>query len=442
MAKKAVAAAAAIAAAAIVLSGCSAGGANDPENTIDGEVKGEITVLTNRTDRVDDGTFETYAKEFNKKYPDVKVKFEGVDDYDNAMKTRLNGDKYGDVLAIPAQVKPGQYDQFFEPLGKTSDFAEKYRWTEKATSGGEQFGIVTAGSANGILYNKAVFEKAGVTELPKTEDEWLAAMKKVKQSTDAVPLYTNYKDGWPLGQYNGSIGAITNDVNGGVSMAENDAPWTEGGEKGTDIYALDSLMYDTVAAGLTESDPLSTDWEGSKTQIAEGKIGAMILGSWAVIQMKQAAEKVGANPDDIGYMAWPSNIDGKQYAVTDGDYALAVSKHSKSKAAAWAWIQWFVEESGYAENEGMINTVKDADAPSYLTDLQDAGVELISPALAPEGKESLQKDIANDAGIDLFGQVYRQKLIDIARGAADGDKDSYFAELNKKWGAAAEKNAE
>ena len=32
--------------------------------------------------------------------------------------------------------------------------------------------------------------------------------------------------------------------------------------------------------------------------------------------------------------------------------------------------------------------------------------------------------------------MYRQKLVDIARGAADGDKDSYFADLNEQWGAA------
>jgi len=41
----------------------------------------------------------------------------------------------------------------------------------------------------------------------------------------------------------------------------------------------------------------------------------------------------------------------------------------------------------------------------------------------------------------LYGPIYRQKLIDIARGAADGDKDSYFAELNERWGASVEKLA-
>ncbi|PKI91066.1 ABC transporter substrate-binding protein [Actinomycetales bacterium SN12] len=436
MAKKAVAGIALFAAAAMVLSGCAGGAGGDPDNTIDGEVKGSITVLTNRTDLVSDGTFDSYAEAFTKKHPGVKVKFEGINDYENAVKTRLNGNKYGDVLAIPSAVKPSQFAQFFEPLGKTSDFADKYRYTPKHSYDGQQYAIASGGNANGVLYNKKVFEEAGVTELPTSADEWLAALQKIKDNTDAIPLYTNYKDGWPLSQGMNNLGAITNDPDAAVAMAESTAPWTEG----TDVYAIDSLLFDSVEAGLIEPDPLTTDWETSKTEFGSGKIGTMVLGSWAISQMQAAAEQAGASPADIGYMAWPSNIDGKQYATNDGDYGYGVSKHSANKAAAWAWIQFFTEESGYTEAQGMVSTLKSADLPDNLSDMADAGVELIEPAAAPEGKESLLSDTSNDAQIDLYGQVYRQKLVDIARGAADGDKNSYFDELNTRWAAAVEKN--
>lgn len=436
MAKKAAAVVAVFAAAAVVLSGCSAG-ANDPGSSIDGEVKGSIKVLTNRTDLVSDGTFEKYAEAFAEKHPGVKVEFEGVNDYENSIKTRLNGNKYGDVLAVPAAVKPGQFAQFFEPLGKTADFAEKYRYTAKHSYDGTQYAIASGGNANGVLYNKKVFEDAGIAELPTSTDEWLGALEKIKDNTDAIPLYTNYKDGWPLSQGMGSLGAITNDPDAAIHMAEDKAPWTEG----TDIYAIDSLLFDSVEAGLTEPDPLTTDWESSKTEFGSGKIGTMVLGSWAISQMQAAAEKAGASPDDIGYMAWPANVDGKQYATNDGDYGYAISKHSKNKAAALAWIEFFTEESGYTEEQGMVSTLKSAKLPDNLSGLTEAGVELIEPAAAPEGKESLLSDTANDAQIDIYGQVYRQKLVDIARGAADGDKGSYFDELNSRWAAAVDKNA-
>ena len=52
--------------------------------------------------------------------------------------------------------------------------------------------------------------------------------------------------------------------------------------------------------------------------------------------------------DDIGFWPFPSNATA-QYAVIGGDYNLAVSKNSKNKATAQAWIDWFVDESGYTE---------------------------------------------------------------------------------------------
>jgi ABC-type glycerol-3-phosphate transport system substrate-binding protein len=436
MAKKAFAGIALLATAAVAISGCAGGGASDADNTIDGEVTGDIKVVTWRTDLVEDGTFEKYAEEFNKEYPDVKVTFEGITDYAGEMLTRMSTTNYGDVIGIPA-IKPDQYEQFLEPLGETADFEDTYRFLPAASYDGTQYGIAWGGNANGVVYNKKIFEEAGVTELPTSHDEWLDALQKVKDNTDAIPMYTNYKDGWPLTQSFGNLGAITDDPDAPITMAEDPAPWTEG----TDVYAIDGLLYDTVAAGLTEDDPLTTNWEQSKVDLGTGKIATMPLGSWAISQMQAAAEENGGSADDIGYMAFPANVDGTQLAVIGGDYNLAVSKHSKAKAAAWAWIQWVVEDSGYTEAQGMISPVLDKPLPENLQGFEEAGVELMEINPAPAGKEGLINNVADDSQVDLYGPIYRQKLVDIARGAADGDKESYFAELNERWGASVEKLA-
>ena len=434
MARKALAGIGLLAAAGIVLSGCAGGGGGgDADNTIDGDVQGEIKVVTWRTDLVEDGTFEEYAAAFNEEYPDVTVTFEGITDYAGEMQTRMSTTNYGDVIGIPS-IQPSQYEQFLEPLGDTADFEDTYRFLPGASFDGTQYGIAFGGNANGVVYNTRVFEEAGVTEPPTTEEEWLAALQLVKDNTDAIPLYTNYKDGWPLTQSFGNLGAVTNDPDAPITMAEDSAPWTEG----TDVYAIDSLLYESVAAGLTEPDPLTTNWEQSKVDLGTGKIAAMTLGSWAISQMQDAAETAGASADDIGFMAFPAEVDGTQYAVIGGDYNLAVSKHSKAKAAAWAWIQWVVADSGYTEEQGMVSPLIEAELPSTLSGLADAGVELMEINPAPAGKEGLINEVADDAQIDLYGPIYRQKLVDIARGAADGDKDSYFTELNERWAASIE----
>ncbi|PZQ89129.1 MAG: ABC transporter substrate-binding protein [Leifsonia xyli] len=418
--------------AALLLTSCSGdpGSGGDASNTIDGKVTGQVTFVTWRTDLIQDGTFDKYAKEFTAKYPDASVKFEGITDYEGELKTRLSTNNYGDVLGLPNSVQPDQFADFFEPLGKTADLTATYRFLTPKSYEGVQYGLALGGNANGLVYNTKVFEEAGVTEVPKTADEFLAALKAIKTKTSAIPLYTNYKDGWPLSQWSGNIGAISGDADAMNKMAENKAPWTTG----TDIDAIDSLLFDAVKGGYTEADPLTTNWEQSKVDFATGKIGVMALGSWAISQLQGAATDNGVDPSTVGYMTFPSTTsDGKQYAVVGGDYNLAINKNSKVKAAAKAWIDFMLKDSGFTADQGMVSALLADPLPDNLAGLTDNGVELLELNAAPSGKESLFSNIADKSQIDIWGNIYRQKLVDIARGAADGDLKSYFADLNTRW---------
>src|SRR5687767_2687296 len=79
---------------------CSSGSGSEDEANDDGTPSGEITVLTWRTDLVEDGTFDEYVEQFKAKYPEVTdVTVEGLTDYEGEVKTRMNTENYGDVLA-------------------------------------------------------------------------------------------------------------------------------------------------------------------------------------------------------------------------------------------------------------------------------------------------------------------------------------------------------
>ena len=171
------------------------------------------------------------------------------------------------------------------------------------------------------MYNKKVFEAAGITELPKTPDEFLDALQKIKDNTDVeAPMYTNFAAGWTMTAWDAYIdGGATGDadfVNTGLTKGEN--PFSDRGD-GTGPYAVYNVLYEAVKRGLTEDDPTTTDWEGCKGMINSGKIGCMALGSWAITQMQEAGE----NGDDIGYMTFPITVDGKQYIAEGPDTATA-----------------------------------------------------------------------------------------------------------------------
>lgn len=420
----------------LLLTSC-AGASEQP--TADGEIDGDITFLTNRTDLERDGVFDQYIADFNEKYPDVTVEVEAITNYEDDVRTRMSTTDYGDVLLIPDAIGVDQFPDFFEPLGTVEELEDEYRFIVDRAFDGTVYALAIGGNAFGVLYNKAVWDEAGVTELPSTPDEFLEALQLIKDNTDAIPYYTNYKDGWPLGgQWMDNVSGTGGNGDVENEMAVDPTPW----DKGKPAYIVDGLLYDIVNQGLSEEDPLTTNWEESKPGLASGKIASMVLGSWSVSQFRDAAEAAGADPEDVQFMAFPTSVDGTQFSKVGGDRRMGINVNSDNKDAALAWLEFLVNDTDFAEISGMISPSKAVtEMPDNLVALQDAGVEIFENTPAPEGQEGLLNKVADASQVDVWGNLYRQALVDTARGQASGDKESFFAGLNEKWSAAVEQLA-
>ena len=167
---------------------------------------------------------------------------------------------------------------------------------------------------------------------------------------------------------------------------------------------------------------------------SDNKIGTLALASWAVSQMQLAAKTAGADPSTIGFMPYPTQVNGHFCAVVSPDYQEAVSIHSAHKAAARAWVDWFVDHCTYAQDQGLLPTLKTGALPPELKAYQDAGVQFIELA---QNQNARISTVDNASEIGLNKPDYRQHIVDLARGAAGGGGlDAYFADLDKKWSAA------
>jgi len=418
------------ASAALLLPGCtgtggSAKGADAKAPDDPSKVTGTIKVLTVRTDLVQDGTLKKYAAEFNKTYPKVKVEFEGLTNYEAEVKIRMNTENYGDVLLIPAVIKKADYPRFFASLGTQAERAKKYRFTDYTTVDGKVYGQSPVGVAPGFVYNKRIWKQAGVTEWPTTPAEFIADLKAIKAKTDAIPYYTNFAAGWTLTSWTYVDGAVSCDPQATTELAEGD-PWA----KGADLRVGDTLLHDIVKQGLVEKDPTTSNWEESKPRTAKGEIATQWLGTWAIVQFRDAAKKAGADPDDIGFMPFPAQTGGRFCATVSPDYNQAVNVHSQHKEAARAWIDWFTDKSGYVEDNLSISPLKDAPMPSVLKPYEDQGVKLIE---VDDAQGARVKQLDSDSEVGIYAPEYRQNLVDLARGARKGTLDGFLGDLSKRW---------
>lgn len=129
-------------------------------------VEGEITVITQRTDIVDT-VFQDYAKEFNKLYPNVKVNFQALADYEGQIKIRMGTRDYGDVLLIPGSIPVEELPNFFEPLGTYEEMKNKYTGLEERTVDHNSYGIPIAMVYSGVIYNKRCSRTQESRSFPK-----------------------------------------------------------------------------------------------------------------------------------------------------------------------------------------------------------------------------------------------------------------------------------
>ncbi len=361
------------------------------------DLSASIKVLTHRTDIVDT-TFQDYIKEFQKLYPNIKVEYEAVTNYADDVTIRLTTGDWGDIMMIPTTVDKKELPNLFQSFGTTDAIGANYQFINNFALDGQVYGIASTGNAQGVVYNKKVFTDAGVTELPKTPDEFLDALQKIKDKTDAIPLYTNFAAGWTMGAWDAYIGgSATGDpdyMNNALVHGKN--PFSDKGDQ-TGPYAVYNTLYEAVKRGLVEDDPTTTDWEGSKGMINRGEIGAMVLGSWAVVQMQQA----GDNADDIGYMPFPISVNGKQYASAGPDYCYGINAKSSddNKIASMLYVKWLTEKSNFAYDQGGIPIVKGAEYPAVLDAFN--GVELVVDNPAPAGEETYFNDVNTKSEVGL-----------------------------------------
>jgi len=398
-------------------------------------ISGTITILNHRTDLDKDGTLAKYSEAFKAKYPDVTVNWETITDYAGEVATRLSTTDYGDVLNIPPSVPANKFPQFFSPLGTVDELGKKYQFISESAYDGNVYGIATTGNANGMLYNKEVFKAAGITDVPKTPDEFLAALKLIKEKTQAIPLYTNYHAGWPLTSWNTGIQAFSADPDyANIKLPHMDAPFASD----QPLYMSYKMLYDAVKAGYTEKDPTTTDWEKSKSMIANGEIGVMNLGSWAIVQMQAAAVAAGKDASIIGYMPYPTSVDGKQYAGAGGDYKMAVNKNSPNQDAAKAFVTWFMDESNFAYDQGGIPPLKEAKLPPAYDAFSAAGVIFVVDTPAKSGEEGWVNNIdkESEVGWNNGSGTWQSTIVDAARGQTSESFDDIMNAANTKWAAA------
>lgn len=237
---------------------------------------------------------------------------------------------------------------------------------EAAVVDGKQYAAPWWFANRVVVYNKAVFKEAGVTEVPKTRDDFFKALDKIKAKGKAEPIYLPgqnwyFFDGLTIGK---GADLIKKDGDKWVSNLA-DPKIAEAAELYKKYQA-----YSKAPKDKDEATPQQAD------VFAKGKTGAFVGMGW------EAGTAVKANPaieKDIGYFTVPGETADKPEGVFLGGSNFGVAEGSKKQELAKEFLKIalndkfegaLAKESGVIPNKESLNSnlvgnpVAEAAAPS------------------------------------------------------------------------------
>lgn len=362
--------------------------------------------------------FQTMCDKFSQVNPNIKITVErpGGDQYFDTIKILLaSGDKPDLIMLSVGQVLEDYYEG-----GLLLDLAaENYNCFESSLDSCRYKGALCALPMDiagvGVIYNKALFNDAGIEKLPETVAELSDACAKLK-AIGVDPFAVAFKDTWTL-RLLFSIGHtatvdiydFVNSMNAGQGSFNNSQM-----EKTFETF-------DLIAANCNKK-PMDSDYNNQCTLFAQGKAAMMIQGLWALSSVTQI------DPDiQTGMFALPVSEDAsKARMMGDVDTVFSVYSKSENIEAAKAFLQWLTSEEAvqmWTQECGLISTVKGSPAPATIGD----------------AAEDLLKYFENDKvyrwGFRLWPAGYDMEMASIMQNYYLGDmtKETFIENLDQLW---------
>ena len=291
--------------------------------------------------------FSRIVEDFNNSQDGVHVTFNatGTNHLEELM-TRLAADDAPDLTSQLQGFELASYvDAGYIKDIKNEPFMKYIRDTELDTVTIEDgvYGIPMDTQAWGVFYNKELFEKAGISDVPVTVSELKDCVEKLKAS-GITPFAAGYATEWTIGQFLG-YGASSILTPAAVELGDDykKGNWTfdqPGIDQASDVLDL--------VADNTQDRPFDTDVSGQYAAFAKGDAAMMLQGNWSILQIREL------NPDiKMGMFPLPISEDKeallfpKQYGFVIN--VLAASEEDPAKAEA---INQFMEYFLNPENGG------------------------------------------------------------------------------------------
>ncbi|MFC9329561.1 ABC transporter substrate-binding protein [Kitasatospora sp. NPDC057015] len=324
------------AAVALTVAACGSGSSGDS-----GKAGGVVTISVNglppATQTVDRKNFEDDVKAFEASHPNIRIDArEGLMD-PKTFAAKLAGGQLEDVFYVyftdPAGLiqrrQVADVSQYLKDVPALADVKPELLDVFKDKAG-KVYGLPTGNYSMGLVYNRALFAKAGLDpeKPPTTWEEVRAAAQKITALGDGVTGYADFsknnQGGWHLSSWIYSLG-------GDVAKQDGDA-WkpafnSEAGHKA--LQYLHDMRWTDDSMGSRQL----LEIPDVQKMMGSGKLGMYLAGPDNIPTIVKQFER---KYDEFGLAAMPGIG-----TLGGGDGFMFNLRNTPEKTkAGLAWVQW------------------------------------------------------------------------------------------------------
>lgn len=312
------------------LAGCSKGTASDNDSSTKGSQPVTLNFMLNSPELTDQ--YKAMAAEYKKAAPNVTINMTIIqNDYQTVLKSKLNSGNVPDLFMSSAYndnkvYQDYTYDLTNEEFMKNIDPA----FLKSVTLDNKVTGYPFLVQSHSFIYNKDLFKKAGITELPTTLDDYKEVCEKL-QAKGIQPFSSGFAEWWVLPQmtypsmsdaYNGDYNKLFSDVKSG-KLKFGDLEQVD--------FALDLIDLVKKYSG---PKPMESTADMQVSDFANGKVAMIHQGSWEEDSIRKVNSDI-----DMGYLEAPRK-DGKSVIAVDSNLTMRVAKDSKNLKEVLSFLDW------------------------------------------------------------------------------------------------------
>jgi raffinose/stachyose/melibiose transport system substrate-binding protein len=352
--------------------------------------------------------------------PNVTINYETTqNDYPTLLKTKINAGECPDIFSTTSGKEIGVYLEYsYNFADQPAAAAMQDSVRSVMMSGNEVHGFALKSNYFGIVYNKAIFDKVGITEFPATVEAMKAACEKIA-AAGYQPFSTGFAEWWVYKHiFQHFLDAASDNPEALVQK------FIAGEAKFKDYPILYNNFFDflDLAVKYGDAKPLETDLAGEESAIGTGK-AAIILGQGAWVE----GDIMNIDPTfQIGFNGYPVSDNAAQCQVISGsDQAMRIYKDSKVLKNVLDFVNWwYTSEYGrnwFCDVAGVIPPLKDVKAPAMQIIQQGDALS------ASNGAAAVSVSYSTDSFHQAFGEILQAYV------GGTISKDDACTQIELKW---------